>query len=168
MRAVALGRATSVSHPNTPSMIQRGWSEISRTIFRATSSFRFEPRPPSSQCSRSRSIAGIWARLAMAWANVLFPEPLFPITAVRSVRGSGIQSADGWFLSYCRITLRLSLSTWHCQTSIRRDVRSGSRASPSAIDVGLSISAMPRLRPRMRGGAICCEGPTTDSCTAAK
>jgi hypothetical protein len=38
----------------------------------------------------------------------------------------------------------------------------GSRASPSAIDVGLSISAMPRLRPMMRGGAICREGPEAD------
>ena len=44
--------------------------------------------------------------------------------------------------------------------------RFGSRASPSAIDVGLSISAMLRLRPMMRGGAICREGPTADSCTA--
>jgi hypothetical protein len=38
----------------------------------------------------------------------------------------------------------------------------GSRASPSAIDVGLSISAMLRLRPMMRGAAICREGPTTE------
>src|SRR5215510_4970031 len=45
--------------------------------------------------------------------------------------------------------------------------RFGSRASSSAIGGGLSISAMPRLRPRMRGGAICREGPTPDSCTAA-
>jgi hypothetical protein len=43
----------------------------------------------------------------------------------------------------------------------------GSRASPSTIDVGLSISAMPGLRPRMRGGAICREGPVPDSCIAA-
>jgi hypothetical protein len=33
--------------------------------------------------------------LAMASANVLLPEPLFPITTVRSVRGSDIQLADG-------------------------------------------------------------------------
>src|SRR4051794_5755006 len=35
------------------------------------------------------------ARIAMASANVLLPEPLFPITTVRSIRGSGIQIAGG-------------------------------------------------------------------------
>src|SRR5215472_3462136 len=42
------------------------------------------------------------------------------------------------------------------------NVSVGSRASPSAIGVGLSISAIPQKRPRMRGDAICREGPEAD------
>jgi hypothetical protein len=39
-------------------------------------------------------------------------------------------------------------------------------ASPSAIDVGLSISAMPRSRLMVRGGAIRREGPQADMLSA--
>jgi hypothetical protein len=54
------------------------------------------------------------------------------------------------------------------QADLSLIVGSGSRASPSAIGVGLSISAMPCLRPRTRGGAIFREGPVPDSTSARK
>jgi len=103
--ALAFGRAISASHPNTPSMIQRGWFETSRAICRATSSLRFAPNPSCSQCNRSRSITGIWTKLAMASANVLFPDPLFPIITVRSARGSSIHVTD-YSRGSCKITCR--------------------------------------------------------------
>jgi len=48
---------------------------------------------------------GIWTKLAMASANVLFPDPLFPIITVRSTRGSCIQLTDYSRVS-CKITFR--------------------------------------------------------------
>src|SRR5215471_15267491 len=56
----------------------------------------------------------------------------------------------------------LNLDLAYVSSMLAASVSSGSRASPYAIDGGLSISAMPRLRPRMRGDAICRVGPTTD------
>lgn len=48
------------------------------------------------------------------------------------------------------------------QPAYNIDVRVGSRASFSALDASLSISAMPRWRPRSSGGAICRDGPEDD------
>jgi hypothetical protein len=74
----------------------------------------------------------------MASANVLFPEPLFPITTVRLVRGSSIQTADGRFLSHCPITVA---HYQHCigKTAIRREVRSGVKNDPDDAETRLPV-----------------------------
>jgi hypothetical protein len=75
----------------------------------------------------------------MASANVLFPDPLFPIITVRSARGSSIHVTDYSRVS-CKITCRSLVIEANRQQGVTSDLGHSRRFDPLPITSGLPRS----------------------------